>query len=380
MKIKGKKTLKVAMVQGIFPHYREGIFSKLSEEYDFKLFHSSLDNGIPQKELHFSNKIGAFNFKSLKYLRMTLSLFKFRPDVIIHEFSLSLVNLYVCYLYSKITGCKFIVWGHGYDRKNKFDPKLNFADKVRAFFVESSDAVVLYSDDVQQLFQRTFDQKNIFVARNSIQSKEKDDLYNAMEYEGRTLVKARLGFGDNINIGFVARLTSIKKVLLLCDLVESFKLQGKGVTVHVVGDGEDFQTLTDAVRENDQQDNFILYGAIYDEAKVGEIIYASDFLVVPAWLGLTINHSFCYSTPVATLINEKHPPEIEFAQDGYNSVLSNTMVNMSQSIIRILDDKDTYIAMRANSRDYFVKNLGVESMFSGFEKSIQSAKLRGKKQ
>jgi len=365
------KPLRVALVQGIFPHYREAIFSKLSQEYEFKIFHSSLDNGIPQKELNFSQKVSTFTFLGFKYLRLTLPLANFKPDVIIHEFSLSLVNLYISYLYSKLAGCKFVVWGHGYDRRKAFDPDLNLADKIRSFFIENSDAVLLYSDDVQEQFQRMFFQKNIFVARNSIQTKEKEDLYGALLKKGRAEVRADLNFGFCVNIGFVARLTPIKKVLMLCDLVDEFKLLGRDVVVRIVGDGEDYYALTQAIRERNQEDNFVLYGALYDERKVSEVIHASDFLVIPAWLGLTVNHSFCYSTPVATLINEKHPPEIEFAKDGVNSILAGTMAELGQRIVSVLGDEDAYFIMRENSRDFFVNNLSVDNMFSGFEKSIK---------
>lgn len=371
------KKLRVAMVQGIFPHYREAIFSKLDDSFDFKLFHSDIDNGIPQRELQFSNKVGTIRFKGLKYLKMTLSMVMFRPNIIIHEFSVSMVNLYLCYLYSKLTGCKFIIWGHGYDRKKGFFPKRNVADRVRSFFIKSSDAIILYSDDVQEHFQQLFNQNNFFVARNSIQAVDKEALYSSMLAKGRVQIKTELGFDSDVNIAFVARLSPIKKVRLLCELVGELELLGKTVTVHVVGDGEDYDSLVNAIRDKNQRANFVLYGALYDESKVSEIIFSSDFMVIPAWLGLTVNHSFCYSTPVATLINEKHPPEIEFAIDGCNSLLAESMINLGRRISDVMDDQVAFEKMREEARTYFVRKLGVENMYSGFSDAINKSICKG---
>jgi len=371
MTLTEKRKYRVAMVQGIFPFYRDEIFSKLNEIYDFKLFHSSLDNGIPQIERDYSSKHDCIIFFRMKYILFSVSILKFNPDVIIHEFSLSLLNMYLCYLFCRLSGCKFILWGHGYNRKKGFYPQNNFLDKVRLYFINRCDALILYSDDIKNEIARITHRDGVFVARNSIQTDKKDNLYKSLVKAGRSKIRDDVFKHNGINICFVSRLTPVKKVILLCELAERIKKIGKRVTIHVLGDGEDFSKLKDAIYQKSLENEFKLYGSIYDEDIVSKIIFASDFHVVPAWLGLTINLSFCYGTPVATLKNEKHPPEMQFAKDGMNSIVANTVTELSERIIEVIEDSHIHLSMREHSRNFFEQILGIESMLSGFIKAIK---------
>lgn len=365
--------IKVALVQRIFPHYREEIFKKLAEYYDLRFFHSETHENIPQIERSHSYKVKLFNVNGVKYLASLGAILKFRPKVIIQEFSLSFLNLYLNFMLKILFGSKLILWGHGYDRRVGFNPASKLSDRFRLFLIKKADAVILYSDDVAEELSRAVNNQFFSVARNSIQSVKKDQIFRSMASNGRDNLRKEEGFDADIEICFVARLSKGKKVKKLCDIVNDLVSQGKSVKVHVVGDGEDLNLLKEAVSNKGLSSMFVFYGALYHEERVAKIIYCSDFMLIPAWLGLSVNHSFCYGTPVATLINESHPPEIQFAINMENAILAQSISHLAEQISETLTNKSVYERMRINARDYFEQQLGVNNMFVGFESAINKA-------
>lgn len=365
-----KKNLRVALVQRIFPNYRESIYRELGVQLNVRIFHGQDSSGIHQMTNNYSVKDQMINLARLSYLCITLRLLKYSPTIFIQEFSLSFINLYINYIISRITGAKFILWGHGYNRSKGFHPDTRLLDKVLQYFIQHADSIILYSDVVAKDFSLRYPNQRFFVARNSIDSSEKREIYDRLTQKGRAQVKAELGFGSVLNVCFVARVTPTKKANLLPGIVEKLFEHGINVMVHVVGEGDSLTTLKEIVSSRRLMNNFKFYGSLYDEELVSKIIYASDFMIIPAWLGLSINHSLCYGTPVATLINERHPPEIEFAQDGVNAILGNSIDELVESIHETWSNRAAYESMRSSARQYYKSNLSLPSMLSGFSDAV----------
>lgn len=358
---------KVAVIQRIFPHYRRAIFSALAATYNFKLFHG-VDNGnIPQSTDGFSVISKNHVFSKFTYQSNVFSLLKFRPEVIVQEFSISFLNLYINYIISKLIGARYIVWGHGYDRSNNFDPSKSFSDQLRLFFLKRADACILYSDDVKDELSQFAPNCRFTVARNSIASPEKESIYSNLSIKER--------FHDSVlNLCFVARLSENKKVELLSRLAVILKRNNISFLFNIVGDGECKDSLISQCASDGVLENFNFLGAIYDEARVAEIIFNSDFMVIPAWCGLSINHSFCYATPLATLSTQQHPPEIQFARDGYNAVLSGSIEELAERLVSIKSEPALLESMRKNSRFFYEQHLSISAMLQGFTDAISDSK------
>ena len=62
--------------------------------------------------------------------------------------------------------------------------------------------------------------------------------------------------------------------------------------------------------------NVVFHGAIHDDVKTGEILFACDMMVMPGYLGLSVNHAFCFDCPVMSFEQQKngpfHSPEVEY--------------------------------------------------------------------
>ncbi len=366
------KQVNVAMIQRIFPHYRAPIFDLLDKKFTFVLIHSRNKDNIPQIVRSYSCLKPMVNIRGIVYIFGQFHLYKCSPDAVFQEFSLSVVNLYLTYLYCKLTKCKLILWGHGYKRKQGFDPKNKLSDKIRAFFIRNSDAILLYSDETKTEMESWFQDAVFFVARNSIQSTEKEEQYKGMTTNGKQFYKNKHKCNYDFNLVFIARITGNRKVELLPELVERIKsITNKSFLIHLIGDGDSKNKLERMIQKNNLKEYFRIYGAVYDEHLASEVIYLSEFLVIPASLGLSVNHAFCYGTPVATLKNERHGPEASFIQDNHNGILCSDIQNMANRIVNVIENEKAMNNMSCEARDYFCKNLGIESMYKGFSDAIR---------
>src|SRR4030043_1497020 len=166
--IENKK--KLMIVQKIFAHYRKPVFDELSKFYNLAVVHSVDDSGIKQVKADYSILVKKFKLGkdyTRVYLRMLFQLLKFKPDIIIHEFTMGIMSLFPVLLISKILKIKVILWSHGYNRKKGFNPQKSIGDKLRLFYVSMSDALLLYGDNDKVLFSKYVDKNKIFVARNT---------------------------------------------------------------------------------------------------------------------------------------------------------------------------------------------------------------------
>lgn len=354
---------KLVIVQRIFPHYRRAIFAALASKYSLSLLHGADNGNIPQVTDFFSVPSKNYYFPKVTYQANLLSILRVKPSVLIQEFSLSFLNLYLSYVLSKIYGFKFILWGHGYDRANGFKPAERFSDKIRLYFIKKADACILYSDEVKLELQDIAPNQKFTVARNSIDSAEKEEIYKKLSFNGKNRDAA-------LRLCFVARLSENKKVVLLSAIAALLKQKSIPFLITVVGDGEYKEVLEQQCKHDGVFECFEFLGPLYEEEQVAKIIFSSDFMLIPAWCGLSVNHAFCYATPLATLSNQQHPPEIQFARNGYNAVLADSIEQLVQHLVDIKSDCKKIEMMSNNARIFYQQQLSISAMLKGFTDAI----------
>ena len=141
--------MKIAIIQKVFPHYRVEIFNSISKKYNLKLFHGLTKKyNLSLKTEKYSVKSKLYSLKNIIFFKYYKKLKKFKPQVIIQEFTLSFLNLYSSYIYCKIYGCKLILWGHGYNDNFRLDNQPLFSKMLRYFFYKSADALILYTENI----------------------------------------------------------------------------------------------------------------------------------------------------------------------------------------------------------------------------------------
>jgi glycosyltransferase involved in cell wall biosynthesis len=373
----------VLLISRVFSEYRKSIFDVLNEKYDFKILHSTNKSGISQVVTSYSIKVHSFKFSSKEtgtYLYLSNYLSILKPQVVIHEFAIGIISMYTTYLRCRALGIKFILYSHGYNRKEGFHPEHSFLDKIRLYYLRRSDAVIVYGQLDRILLSRYINPAKIFVAQNTLDTNHLSIIKAKLEKEGRLELKQRLGFSQQFNLVFIGRLLEDKKPDLVVDvlklLLEKFNID---VALHYIGDGPLLHELANKVECLGLKKRVYFHGAIYDDTYNGEILYASDMMVMPGYLGLSVNHSFCFECPIMSF--DQHPsgpfhsPEVEYVLDNETGFLvkEHSAAAMAEVLNRYFKDLEIQHFIKCNINKMVRQVFPIEKMVKGFDDAIRYA-------
>ena len=367
----------IVVINRIFPKYRKDILSALHEQIDFVFLHSQMKSGIKQVTAPFSWKVGSIKYAS-NHTNLFLNVFPYilrhRPKIIIHEFSMGIASLIPTLLWSKLLGSKIILWGHGYDHKSGgFHPDRSFKDRLGLFLMKRVDAVIFYGDNARQIMSGYVDKEKLFVAFNCLNTNDLSKIRHRLEMEGSAQVKKRLGFTHQYNLIYIGRLLKTKKPHLLIEMLK--QLQGKyggRLGIHFVGDGEEMASLKESVRANELEEDVIFHGAIYDDVLNGEMLYASDLMIMPGYVGLSVNHALNFDCPVMTFKQKEngpfHSPEIEYLVDGQTGFIveEHSAEALAKTVDQYLSDEQLTAHMQVKIREMIEKTCSLENFIKGF--------------
>ncbi len=372
------------IIQKIFPVYRKAIFDRLSKKINLILLHSKNDSGIKQIETNYSEKIFGFRYgkkDTAVILFCFFKILKYRPKMLIHEFAVGILSLPFILLLCKILKIKFILWGHGYDRKRGFDPEKSFFDKLRLFYLKMSDAVLLYGKQDKLLLSNYIPKEKIFVARNTLDTDFLFIIKSKLKKIGKEKLKKVIGFKHRYNLIFIGRLLKSKKPDMLLDLYENIKKKLKNnIGIHFIGDGEYRAVLQKRVHDNKYESNIFFHGAVFDERRIGQFLFCSDLMVMPGELGLSINHAFCFDCPIISFKTGKfgpfHGPEIEYVINNKTGFLIeyDNIDLMTKKIIEYLNNKKMQENMKRNISKLMHEQCTIQNMEDGIIECIEYLK------
>lgn len=383
-----KPKVKLVIIQRVFSNYRKAIYDTLSVKYDLTLLHSVNKSGISQINTFYSKKIKSFKYwkkDTNMFLCVLPNLIKIKSDVIIHEFNPSIISLHLSFLFAKIFNRKFIIWGHGYNRRNGFAPKSSFVSKVRYWYMIHSDAILVYGQEVKKELGQFVDPNKIFVAQNTLDTNYLIALRKEFEGRGLETIKQELGITHKYNLVFIGRLLKEKHPEFLLELYKSFdQSMHYDLAIHIIGDGEMYGTIQAEIVTNNLENNIFLHGRIDDASINGKYLYISDLLINPGYLGLSVNHAFCFHTPVVSFeegINGPyHSPEIEYLiqnKTGYLAKNGN-MADMIDFIIKYLHNTELQNVMKKEIENCVTTRCSISNMEKGFVDAINYCKRNEK--
>ncbi len=374
--------MRVLIIQRIFSNYRKPVFDLLSSNKEIRLLHACNKSGIKQISTSYSKAVCSIKYgkKETQVILFVLrKILTFNPDVIIHEFNPSILSLHLVYFYCKIFKKKLILWGHGFNVKKKFEPKESLKDRIRFFYYKNSDALLLYGNLAKDIISEYVNQEKLFVAPNTIDTRKLSGIRKELEREGRSSIKNRLGIKNRYNLVFIGRLLPDKMPLLLVEVFNKLPdILKSELKIHIIGNGPEFNSLKESIVQNNLDDNFVLYGAIYDDVKNGEILFISDLMVMPGYVGLSVNHSFCFDCPVLTFREGSsgpfHSPEIEYLVHEKTGFMAESMNidDLCNYIVAYLNNKEQQEKIRLNVRYTAENKISIEAMLSGMIDCIDS--------
>lgn len=196
------------------------------------------------------------------------------------------------------------------------------------FFFKKLDRVVFYTEESMELAlnENLIVSKKSFWVNNTIDTIEVRKFYNYVEPPK-----------EDKRILFIGRLIESKQIPELFRYYSEIKKSILDLKLEIIGDGP----MSEIVEKAVESDNDIIWHkSLVDEEKIAPIMSRSCLVFVPGHSGLSINHAFVYGRPYATLVADKHGPEISYLIDGENGyILDGDFDNNVQKLSNLLKDR-----------------------------------------
>jgi glycosyltransferase involved in cell wall biosynthesis len=372
----------ILLFQRIMPAYRIPVFKELYRRFGVFTCYSDEKKG---QSLKSENKGVDFPAEKMKRIYFGSSptrvlqniikpLNKYKPEVVISEGSPSFLSLWILMLLKSLYDYKLIVWTHGIKNNEVHKPFSSRASKLALKIMKKADAVILYSDERKIILEKYINHpEKLFVANNTLDTAQYELLLNKFDEQGKVSIKQELGWNARCNLIFIGRLLTSKRLDVLID---AFKLlpETTDVHLHIIGDGPDKEKLE---KEAAKDARIKLYGALYDDEITGKYLYASDIMIMPGYVGLSVIHAFAYGCPVISCkTNETtgpfHSPEIEYLKEDLNGYLLDLKpAIIAGEILFLLQHPAKLEKMSKAALKTAYKEATIDKMMQGFEKAIK---------
>lgn len=300
-------------------------------------------------------------------------LFKLKPTVVVIDPGLSILSNWIILVLKYFLRYKLILWGHGFNRKIGFDPKVCFSDKLRLWWMDRADAVIVYSQKTKEMFLRYMhNQDKIFIVQNTLDTKRLTEIRDALDSEGKAAVKGKLGWKEKYNIIFTGRILKEKEPDRLINVFKLLCRRLDSIALHFVGDGP----FLDELKRQAEGMKVVFWGRITDDYTAGRLLYASDMMVIPGYLGLSVVHTLCFDTPIMSQRKGEqgpfHSPEVEYVIDGKTGFLVEYGDDeaMASRILDYFNDEPQQEFMKAEMRRMVESKCTIEQMIGGFKSAV----------
>lgn len=368
-----------------YPHYRNGIFAKLSASPEFvfhfyggkgdaKLFLQTDQTDRPylffpiwtkQIRIPFTKKkitlqpFAVWALLTKKYDIYVMSQDVLRPSV---WFNLAI---------SRILGKKVCLWGQG----QSYPPNA-FTWKLRKIMFRLADAVIFYTENVRNLWiQEGLEPKKLFVAYNSLDTDTSEFLMANLTESDLELFQKEHDLYHKKVIVFSGRLIlDWKKPHLLIKAMQIVVTKHPEARAILIGDGGDRKYLESLVQELKLQEFIKIWGACYDESVIAKIMLSGKIFVVPGNGGLSIQHALGYGLPVITNDNiENQSPEIELIIPHRTGLFfaENNFYDLANKICYLLENENIRQQMSNNALDLIRTKYNVNMMAEGFFRAFR---------
>ena len=366
--------MKIFILEQRLLDYRIPIYKKLNQEKDLNVvlyyWHNYTDkdflNSLSPNSIDFRVNgikiISIFNKLFLPLYPLFIFIIN-KPNILIIRGNVRNILIIPLLLFRKLFGFRTIVWGQGCSRKRHFNPSSNIFDIIPFIQLKLSDASLVYDDLTKNKLNSYFPNK-IFVAKNTLDFDLEEIYYNKISNE-----KIKLDFTAKINLCFVGRLSERKRIPRLVELFDLVLGIEPNANLWIIGDGP----KSSFVQEKASKNSKIKYlGPLYG-IDASRVLYHCDATLMPGWMGLGVNHSLYYGSPVfSELFNNSllhHAPESSFIIDNYNGFLNEA--GEDESFINnfkvFLKSKSIY---SNNARQYALEKLKPTHMLDGIKNAI----------
>lgn len=331
----------ICCIFNVAPHYNAPIYKLMDEELDCNFYLGDKIH-LPIKLMTYSDLNGYK--ETLKYKPIISNFYWLEgalntllipyTDYILTGEVYCLSNWLILF-YCMFTKKRTYLWTHGWYGNESFLKK-----SIKKFFFGMSSHILLYGDYARDLMiKEGFDKIKLSC------------IYNSLDYDKQIEIRSKLDktkiytnkFSNNFPVLFyIGRLQKNKRIDLLIDALSVLKQKSIGCNLVIIGEEAENTGIADKISDNKLNNHVWMYGACYDESKIGELIYNADICVCPGNVGLTAIHSLMYGTPVITHSNFcEQGPEFEAISDRVTGTFfkENDLQDLVDTIQSWLENK-----------------------------------------
>ena len=312
--------LRVAVIYHMWPHYREAV--ALAMDRSERIAYSFYGSGTPYQ--------GIEHIEPARLNRFVKAPFRLRGrwlwqpaavraarsgtyDAIIYLGDPNFASTWIGALIGRARGIPVLFWAHGWLRREH-----GLRKRLRHLFYSIADRLLVYAERGKRLgIEAGYRADRITVVYNSLDVARADAIVESIEAGALDAARPQNLFGhpERPLIICTARLTDKCRFDLLLDAAKRLAGREMPVNILLVGDGPERPVLEEQARRDGLDVHF--YGACYDEAVIGPLIYHADLTVSPGKIGLTAMHSLMYGTPAITHDDlDAQMPEVEAIEAG----------------------------------------------------------------
>jgi glycosyltransferase involved in cell wall biosynthesis len=232
-----------------------------------------------------------------------------------------------------------------------------------------ADAVVTYTQEIARQLKETLEPEKVFVAQNTLDTQFLFSEYDRLSQEGKTSVRRRLDLPDRQIVLYLGRLIEEKGTRQIINIVNRLSTDN---LLLVIGEGPERGFLERTAQKKGVDVRFT--GSINDDRELAPFIYASDVLLNPGYVGLSVVHAFALGVPIVAPApsgpGRYHSPEWVHVRSGENGLLVDdpTEERMSTAVRDILADQVLYSEA---AQKYARESLSIDRMLDGLMEAIQ---------
>lgn len=238
-------------------------------------------------------------------------------------------------------------YGKGFDEHKEWD-------KIRSFFYSKANALAFYTNyPITKYEAMGIPREKMFVAPNTV------------------AVVPNNGRVEKNTILVIGTLYREKGIQLLLDAYKELRPTCNLPHLNIVGEGPDYNTIHQWIKDNNMQDLIMLCGAIYDIEEKAKYFAQALACISPKQAGLTVLESMGYGVPFVSTKNAITGGEIFNVHDGVDGVIMGSESELTRVLRDISNNPNKYISMGVKAKEFYDNNRTPEHMAKGFWDAIQ---------
>lgn len=364
---------KILIIYKSLPQYRLEFFNGLKQELEHKGIELTLvygKNSSSKKKdevdlswgIYRENKVFVFGSSQLIW-QPVWDLVKGKDLVIVEQANSLLIN-YPLMVLRNFGNLKFAFWGHG---SNLQENSQSLKNRFKYLYLKQCDWWFAYTEGVKRFLEsKGVESKRITTVNNAIDTRELMQAYGNISEDDVAALKRSMNIeSEHIGI-YCGALYSEKRIDFLIDAAILIRERIDDFHLIVVGAGEDGY-IVEAASKQFQWLHYV--GPKFGNDRVKYFKMAHLFLL-PGAVGLAVLDAFAMQTPMITVENGKHGPEIEYLVSGVNGIVTKNDLEsyVSDTVKCFLNPEmiQKMVSECKSSAEYFT----VEAMVKNFSAGV----------